>query len=236
MPDSKKFFKIFDRFLEDWDDNARPLKVALKTIGVFIILLCAAYIINQAFKPSKVKESFSLNHQCPDILIQKGKYIYLYNSKIAKIPGVNPIKFNNLEDYVEYLRWQRNQKIRCPVLFFQHSYDTQGNGVYKNRPGPTNLQGGLPLMPGLPKKELIKSKLLDAGHDDPPYNQNLYPGYDPQNQYIGLVTPLDKMYHQNQGGISPSAMDPNWGGPKYTQALVKKGDYKEDNVKIYVPS
>lgn len=31
-------------------------------------------------------------------------------------------------------------------------------------------------------------------------------------------------------------MDANWGGGKYTQSLIDKGDYEEDNVKIYVPS
>ena len=63
----------------------------------------------------------------------------------------------------------------------------------------------------------------------------MYPGFDPDNQYIGLKTPLDKMFHQDPGKVSPSAMDANWGGPKYTQKLIDEGVYKEENVKIFIP-
>ena len=34
-----------------------------------------------------------LKSRCPDILIQKGSSYYLYNSKLAKVPGVNPLEF-----------------------------------------------------------------------------------------------------------------------------------------------
>jgi hypothetical protein len=81
---------------------------------------------------------------CPDILVQEGSKFYLYNSKVVKVPGVNPVVFNNLEDYVEFIEWQRSQNINCPVLFLQQTLDAQGNSVYKIRPSPTNLQGGLP--------------------------------------------------------------------------------------------
>jgi len=41
--------------------------------------------------------------RCPDLLIQKGSNFFLYNSKVAQVPGVNPIEFDNLEDYTEFL-------------------------------------------------------------------------------------------------------------------------------------
>jgi len=81
---------------------------------------------------------------CPDILVQEGSKFYLYNSKVIKVPGVNPVVFNNLEDYTEFIEWQRSQNINCPVLYLQQTLDAQGNSVYKIRPSPTNLQGGLP--------------------------------------------------------------------------------------------
>ena len=81
---------------------------------------------------------------CPDILVQEGSKFYLYNSKVVKVPGVNPIVFNNLEDYIEFIEWQRSQKINCPVLYLQQTLDAQGNSVYKVRPSVTNLQGGIP--------------------------------------------------------------------------------------------
>ena len=57
--------------------------------------------------------------RCPNILIQKGPKYYLYNSNVAQVPGVNPIEFNNLEEYTEFLEWQRGAGIRCPVLYVQ---------------------------------------------------------------------------------------------------------------------
>ena len=49
-----------------------------------------------------------------------------------------------------------------------------------------------------------------------------------------MVTPLDKIYHENPHGVSPNPMDSNWGGANYTQELVNKGYYKDDIVKIKV--
>ena len=61
-------------------------------------------------------------NDCPNVLIQDGKKLLLVNKKKATIPGVNPILFENLEEYTEYLKWQRKQGIVCPVLYFQGSY------------------------------------------------------------------------------------------------------------------
>lgn len=186
----------------------------------------------------KLKMYFEkLRTRCPNILIQKGSNYYLYNSRLAKVPGVNPLEFKNLDDYVEFTDWQRSQGIRCPILYLQESYDAQGNPVYKARPSPTNLQGGLPDMhmsvDGLADSN-PNQLLFDAGRDDPPYNKNSYPAYDQQDQYIGLNTPLDKMFNENTGGISANPMDPNWGGDDYTQSLIDKGYYKGNEVAIAI--
>ena len=63
---------------------------------------------------------------------------------MAEIPGVNPIRFKNLEEYTEFTDWQRSQGIRCPVLYLQYSYDAQGKNVLTVRPDPEDTQGGLP--------------------------------------------------------------------------------------------
>ena len=41
---------------------------------------------------------------------------------------------------------------------------------------------------------------------------------------------------QNKLPVSPDAMDSNWGGAQYTQSLIDKGYYKDNNVAIYVNS
>jgi hypothetical protein len=99
-----------------------------------------------AFTYSNVKEGFELSgrsKRCPNVLIQKGSVFYLYNSKLTKIPGVNPLQFHSLDEYIEFTDWQRSQGIRCPILYLQESYDAQGNPVLKARPSPTDLNGGL---------------------------------------------------------------------------------------------
>jgi len=220
-------------------------KIDYKLTIISIVFLLGLYF-TATYKSQDVIEGFDASKSsCPNILIQKGSEIYLHNSRLAKIPGVNPIKFNNLEDYVEFLNWQRSQNIDCPILFLQHSYDTQGKPIYKIRPSPTDLQGGLPpvvtygsdsgALP-LSLQEPPQTKLIDAGRDDPPYNNNSYPGYDPINLYEGEYTPLDKMYHEQEksGKYSTNAMDTNWGGRSYTEGAIDEGYYKGNEVKIMV--
>ena len=36
-------------------------------------------------------------------------------------------------------------------------------------------------------------KLVDASRDDPPYNDQSYPGYDKDNMYVGVNTPLNSV-------------------------------------------
>ena len=98
-----------------------------------LVFLIGLYFYAKSAEP-KYYEGLTNNSRepsCPNLLIQKGASFYLYNSKLARVPGVNPIEFENLEEYTEFLDWQRSQNIRCPVLYLQETYDTQGNRVYK---------------------------------------------------------------------------------------------------------
>ena len=208
---------------------------------LFIVLFLAGLYFYAKYTGSKYSENFtnnSIEKRCPDILIQKDSKFYLHNSKVAKVPGVNPIEFENLEDYTEFLDWQHSQGIRCPVLFLQQTYDAQGNPVYKVRPGVTEQQGGLPPSHPLPPNPTL---LVDATRNDPPYNINSMPSFDQSSYYVGTTTPLDKMNNNTQqeenmlySGPSPDPMDPNWGGADYTQSLVDKGYYAENEVKMRV--
>jgi len=196
-------------------------------------------------------QNTSQNPRCPNLLIQKGSRFYLYNSKLAQVPGVNPIEFDNLENYTEFLDWQRSQNIRCPVLYLQETYDAQGNKVYKTRPSVSEPQAGLPPSIASSSGEMILESnlgipdvpaypnptlLVDATRNDPPYNVNSYPAHDQTDYYIGTTTPLDMMnVKQEQLPVSPDPMDPNWGGSEYTQNLVDKGYYGDNEVQIYVP-
>jgi len=203
--------------------------------SLIIIVIILIGVIFMTYKSKTIKEGFG-HFSCPNILIQKGSKFYLYNSKRAKVPGVNPISFNNLEEYVEFVKWQRSQGIRCPVLYLQETYDTQGKQKYMVRTDsefndidiiPPEFKGN----PTLPPETL----LLDATRTDPPYNQDHYPSFDPLNQYIGLNTPLDKIFHESYNGVSPNPMDTNWGGHQFTQDLIDKGFYENRVISIYTP-
>ena len=200
---------------------------------IFIIGLCFYLKCSDANYVEGLKNN--IENRCPNILIQHDKQFFLYNSKLAKIPGVNPIEFDNLEDYVEFLDWQRSQGIRCPVLYLQKSYDAQGTAVYKTRPGVTDLQGGLPpsisSIPSNPNPTL----LVDATQNDAPYNKNSYPSFDQSSYYVGTTTPLDNINQQQENMLySPDPMDDNWGGIEYTQSLVDKGVYAGNEVALRV--
>ena len=224
-----------------------------------IVFMIGIYFYARCADPKYAEGFTNKNYQsrCPNLLIQKGSKFYLYNSKLAQVPGVNPIEFDNLEDYTEFLDWQRSQGIRCPVLYLQSSYDAQGNRVYKARPSVSEPQAGLPPSAAAPMgiasssgNTIMESSLgdpnalaypnptllVDATRNDPPYNEKSFPAYDQTDYYVGTTTPLDMMDVQHeQAVVSPNPMDPNWGGATYTQSLVDKGYYKGDEVKIYIP-
>jgi hypothetical protein len=232
--------------------------MTLLTFLFIIVFLIGLYFYAKGADP-KYSEGLTNNAssgpRCPNLLIQKGSKFYLYNSKLAQVPGVNPIEFDNLEDYTEFLDWQRSQNIRCPVLYLQETYDAQGNKVYKSRPSVSEPQAGLPPSTASPigiasqfqpinemPLEQVGDEaypnptlLVDATRNDPPYNYNSYPAHDQTDYYIGTTTPLDVMNHKQEAAkVSPDPMDPNWGGAEYTQSLVDSGYYSANEVKIAV--
>ena len=230
--------------------------MTLLTFLFILVFLIGLYFYAKCSDPNyleglKNNENNNNSVRCPNLLIQKGSRFYLYNSKVAKVPGVNPIEFENLEDYTEFLDWQRSQNIRCPVLYLQETYDAQGNPVYKIRPSVSEPQAGLPPSIASSTGDIISEStlgnpnalaypnptlLVDSTRNDPPYNKNSYPAYDESSYYIGTTTPLDTMdMAQEKSNVSPNPMDTNWGGSEYTENLVDKGYYKDNEVQIYTP-
>ena len=197
----------------------------LKYILFGILFLSGLYFYAN-YSKDKITEGLTNSSgelRCPNLLIQKGTKYYLFNSNLAQVPGVNPVVFNDLNEYNDFLQWQRGAGIRCPVLYVQNSYDAQGNRIYKVRPSVNELEGGLP--PSMPVSHEF-TKLVDASHADKPYNQNSYPGFDESSYYVGAYTPLDAMKHADANMLySGDAMDPNWGGEDYTTMLIDSGYY-----------
>ena len=203
----------------------------LKLVAIISFIILGLYYYVNSYKYYESMENNG--SRCPNMLIEKDGGLYLYNSKLAIVPGVNPIRFNSLEDYSQFIEWQNSQKINCPVLYLQYSTDTQNNELIQVKPSLFENQGGLPSL----NRDLTDSKehsennkILDATRDNnSKYNTNMLQGIDVHNQDIGLDTPLDKMFYQ-KGEKSVNPMDPHWGGKKYTQNAVDKGEFEENYV------
>lgn len=200
--------------------------IALLKIFFFIaIFLGGLYLYTNYTNINMVEGLTTMNGElrCPNLLIQKGSKYFLYNSNIAQVPGVNPIEFNNLEEYVEFLEWQRGAGIRCPVLYLQNTYDAQGERVYKMRPSVTELQGGLPpSIPGPTPAAIGDSAQINNENAD-----LSNPNADLSNQVPINQSSENLLY-------SADAMDANWGGAAYTQSLIDSGYYAGNEVSIGV--
>jgi hypothetical protein len=209
------------------------------------------YVIN-------LTEGFETNGapRCPNLLIQKGKQYYLYNTKLKEVPGVNPIVFNDLKEYTTFLDWQKNEGITCPVLYLQQSYNSQGESEYKIRPNTTEPQGGLPV---ISSSQLMSSSQLTSTNNNQLssiYSSQLNPissSQDnstliiPQPSFSNKNPPYPKEENPNEYYLwkSPKSssvinkyadpMSKYWKGASYTQNKIDKGYYSGNEVNIYVP-
>ena len=88
-------------------------------VKLIVILILFGLGLYSFIKQPTIETFADISERCPNVLIQRGSTLYLSNSKLANIPGVNPLKFNNLDEYIEFIKWQRSHGIRCPILYLQ---------------------------------------------------------------------------------------------------------------------
>ena len=232
-----------------------------KILAILFVFIFGLYYYTNSYKiyenlsnkNENENETKPSNVRCPNMLIEKDGEIYLLNTKIARVPGVNPIKFDTLEEYAEFVEWQKSQNINCPVLYLQYTTDTQNNDLLQVKPSIFESSGGLPINKSntlqrktetetdieteIINKHINDNKMLDATLDSNPnskvkFNNNMYSGFDQYNQNIGLKTPLDFLYNEKTEK-SRNPMDNNWGGKKHTQNAINKGEYKDREVYKY---
>ena len=166
------------------------MKIYSKLLFLFIIFMII-YGLYFVSKPRRFNESF-VGTECPTTMIKDGQRILLYNPNLAKVPGVNPIQLNSLEDYEEYVHWQRANKINCPILHLEKVFDTQGSEMYQISSSfdTENCNGGLNHnLPAI--KPIDSGHIIDAALENPPYNANQFPSYDKDNQDIGRQNTID---------------------------------------------
>ena len=196
-------------------------------IVVFSLVLVASSVMQEPMTQQMPPEQ-KTKVKCPKVLIKKGEQLILYDDSNNAIQN-----FASLDEYIDYLKNERARGVSCPVLFLQQENDAQGKDVYRARPNPFDLQGGLPTSTTLYKenKDGMPVPVLDANRANKPYNQNNYHGFDPQGLYVGVYTEIDKIHDSTKlQGESDNPMDPNWGGVMYTQQMVDSGKYDDNNI------
>ena len=183
---------------------------------------------NAQLPPDAVNQPVDASPACPDVLIRSGTKLYLHNTKASK-GETNPIEFNSLSEYLDFLKQQREVGIRCPVLFLQEEVNTQGQTVYRARPGPNDMVGGMPIQP---TENILPAEIFDASRDNLPYNKDQYAGFDAHGQHIGEFTELDAIHNSTEVNqrISDNPMDTNWGGPIFSRNAIHSGKYADREV------
>ena len=191
-----------------------------------------------------VQEPFDITNKCPNLLIKKGSEIHLVNTRKALIPGVNPIKFESLEDYAQFVKYQKHLNIHCPVLYYQETYDTQNNKGYRLHNDPFDVDGGLPSHiakeyninnSAILAAEAINTKQLErkpqfdidkTGHVKQIYplnfsinHNNFTHPMDTEDQTIGLKTHLDNIK------MDTNPMASSWKGHDATNKAIEMGDF-----------
>ena len=160
-----------------------------KKSKLFIYLLILfLFAFGIYFMMNNPKEPF-VTGQCPTTMIKDGSKILLYNPEYAHVPGVNPLEMNDLNDYKEYIEWQRANKLQCPILHLEKVFDAQGAPMYEIRPSfetELNVGGMNHNLPVVKNKANVK-KIMDAALQASPFNCNQYESYDKDNQNIGVV-------------------------------------------------
>lgn len=158
---------------------------------------------------------------CPDLLIGTDHGILLLNSNEPRGPN-NPIRFNHLDEYIQYAEQLKKEGKNCPILYLQQESNAQGEDVYRMRPSPFSMDGGLPPI------QVKPVAVLDATRDNPNFNQNMYAGFDSHGQDVGVYNELDAIHNSTQQQpLSDNPMDTNWGGVTYSQEAVLSGKYAD---------
>lgn len=201
--------------------------LAIFVIGLFATMYFTPTIINKKSDIENMESEPEPEPSCPDMLVKKGQALALYNTKKPVAEGSNPILFESLDEYIEFVRAQEKKGTNCPVLYLQEEVNTQGENVYRMRPSPFDLQGGL----SATNENSKVIEISDASRMNYPYNQNNYPGFDPEGQYIGVYTNLDAVHDSTMFTVtSDNPMDPNWGGVEYTRNAVNSGKYEDREI------
>jgi hypothetical protein len=143
---------------------------------------------------------------------------------MAESPGINPVVFPNLAAYIAYVEDIRNYgKDTCTVLFLTKMYSPHGEVSFRRNRDPAHPDLDVQFL-GDPQNPV---KLIDASDDNPPFNQNQFPGFDPLDLHQGVYTVIDANHNAFD---SADAMNPNWAGVYETQKAIDSGRFADREI------
>lgn len=216
-------------------------------IVIFIILL----IISIYLYTTRFFEGLVGNVGCPDMLLQKGNQYLLYNTYIPE-SSTNPVVFDNLAQYAEYINVETEKGNKCPILFVQQVLGAQGDSTYKIKNNPIN-----------PQDIDYKSKEPSIAPNDnkiqneykTPYSRQLYmdnlASSLVQNLSMNEVMNVDKLELTKNillktqppctktmddiipfelNGLTADPMKTNWGGAEFSTELINNGYYSGNEI------
>jgi len=143
--------------------------------GIYVIVKTDSkykeQLLNRQKEADQALENFTNYNEketnnCPNILLQSGNKVMLYNTSVPIKEGINPIQFENLDGYIEYLENQRKNGEICPVLFLQKEMGIQGKDIYRIRPNLNNMNGEITSLLSTYKPIQEKMKNRDDHDED----------------------------------------------------------------------
>ena len=165
-------------------------------ILIFIYVSISIYILSILTSKS---EGFVQRRSCPNILVKKDDKLLLHFRD-----GKKPIEFNNLDEYTDFIDWQRSENIRCPILYLQPILDAQGKKSYNVSDNPYNT-------------DIHPITLLE--------NKDIPKAFDPVAFSSGFFSVLDNMFI-SKDVESSNPIDPHWGGQQTTNDAIQSGKYE----------
>lgn len=109
----------------------RPWRTSVLLVIVLLMLVAMAAAGNLAgsegMQEGGVEESLiGVNQECPNVIMESGGQIHLYNTRKAKVPGVNPITLSSLTDYPQLMAFLNAKGMNCPALFLRQGRNAMG--------------------------------------------------------------------------------------------------------------
>ena len=210
-------------------------------VSIILSVFALGFLFTISYKHSDlIREPFDITNKCPNLLVRKGKEIHLVNTNKALIPGVNPIKFESLEDYAQFVEYQKHMKINCPILYYQETYDTQNNKGYRLHSDPLNPEAGLPskiakeydinkspIIAEQKKNDVeVEFQVDNTGHlkqkspqDYTIKHDKFTQSMDTNDQDVGKLTHLDNIK------MDTNPMASKWKGHDATNKAIEMGDF-----------